>query len=91
MSTITALPIAKPLTVAGALKAARAKYEEKSARVLAYEAAPVRKLDGSGFEPLPLKWRIALTTATRNLRIAEDAYLAKYPTAKYVRITKPSV
>lgn len=76
-------------TVAAALKQARARYEEKALRVLDYELRPAKSVDGTPL-PMPMRFRIALSTATRRLRQAEDAYLAAYPTAKYVRVTTPS-
>lgn len=73
-------------TVAATLKAARARYDDKAARVLLYELCPARAVDGTPM-PLPLRYRIALNSATKALGRAENAYLAAYPTAKYQRVT----
>jgi hypothetical protein len=76
-------------SVAATLKQARAKYDAKALRCLDYELSPARAVDGTAL-PMPMRFRIALSTATRDLRRAEDAYLKAYPTAKYVRVTKAS-
>lgn len=89
MSTITSTerPTRKP-SVAATLKEARTRYDEKAVRVLLYELSPAKYPDGTPM-PMPLKWRIALKSATTRLRAAEDEYLRRFPTAKYVRITEP--